>query len=102
MPPSGFCDAVMRPNLIPDMISGGTLPLAILVASPNNSVHTTFPNKTLRCSVVMPDGPPATPLRALLKFLVKRSKSWPTAKFSAQMMTLPGATKKSWPSHIVS
>ena len=75
-PLSCFCSAVLFPTLIALRTSSGTLSRAHWeTTSPRTWEHAALSNNGFRCSADMPDGPPAAPLRALLKFFNNKSTS---------------------------
>ena len=75
-PPSGFRNAVMRPNLIASSILSGTSPRAMICANWWKTTTSRSHSKSgLRCSAVMPDGPPVAPRRAVRRFFMSNSGS---------------------------
>ena len=74
-PPCGFQRAVIQPNLIHRTTSAGTSILANCSHTRKNACISRGLSNGRRCSVVVPEKPPAAPLFAERKFLKNRSSS---------------------------
>ena len=75
-PPSGFCNALILPNLRTSFAWGGTSPRAIMLANSVNACRSpSFSNMGNRCSPVIPEGPATAPRLALRTFLANLSSS---------------------------
>ena len=76
LPPPGFCNAVILPRLIICATPSGIWPLAkISPTTKNKCVSRALSRRGRRCSVVIPDGPPAAPFLAVLRFRANLSSS---------------------------
>ena len=75
-PPLGFSRAVIRPNRIASRTEDGTCPLDNFSPTWKNALRSrSMSNNGCKCSTVIPDGPPAAPRLADLKFRQKPASS---------------------------
>ena len=75
-PAPAVCNAVTRPKRNARTMSDGTSAWAKLFAnSANNEESSSLSSRRLKYSAVIPDGPPAAPLRNFRKLVVHNSKS---------------------------